>query len=128
MKRLQPLIPVAIEAIEKNIKENNGAVSSEMNGYISSFGASIISAGLLPTIVFFSQKGGSSGGREKLIPALEFILEKNYDPKINLLQKVMEFYKNDTNKVELNRLTQKVNDAIIVLKLALRTFPNAKTK
>lgn len=129
MKRLQSLIPTALKAIDDKIKDTNGKVASEMNGYISSFGASLINAGLLPTIIFFSQKGGSSGGREKLIPAIEQILNTSDNPPINLLDEVKTIYSAQSiDQSKINRLTEKITDAALVLKLALRTFPTDKKK
>ncbi len=130
MKRLQSLIPKALKAIDDKIKNTtDGKVASEMNGYISSFGASLINAGLLPTIIFFSQKGGSSGGREKLIPAIEQILNTSDNPPINLLDEVKTIYSAQSiDQSKINRLTEKITDAALVLKLALRTFPTDKKK
>lgn len=131
MKRLQSKIPIAIEAA-KSLRENE-KIPSEMNGYISSFGASMISAGILPTLIFFSQKGGSSAGREKIIPAIEEILNYKLDEtnKIKLLEKVQSLFNpvsntNGINYSEIDKLTAQLNDACLLLKLAIRTFPKSK--
>lgn len=123
-KHIQKIIPAAIDAAQKYLVEN-GKISSEFNGYISSFGASIISAGLLPSVIFYSQKGDSNE-RQKIIAALETILRKHDYPSINLLKKTEELFRANNQQAELNRLTEKISEAAIALKLAIRTFPKYK--
>ncbi len=125
MKHLQKLIPTAITAVETHLKSGD-KVPKEMNGYISSFGASIISAGLLPSIIFFSQKGDSASERHNIILALQDILKAHGYPNLDLLKKIKELYTGPNiadNQPEITRLTTKINEAAIVLKLAIRTFP-----
>ncbi len=125
MKRIQIMIPDAIEAARNNLVEN-GKIKNEFNGYISSFGASIISAGLLPSIIFYSQKG-ESAERNKIITSIEFILQKHgYPQDFNLLNRVKALYTGMTNQPEIDRLTDRIFDAAIALKLAIRTFPKLK--
>lgn len=123
-KHIQKIIPTSIEAAQAHLVDN-GKISSEFNGYISSFGASIISAGLLPSIIFYSQQGDSQE-RQKIIAAIEEILKKHDYPDINLLKEVERLFKADNKQPEINRLTEKISDAAIALKLAIRTFPKAK--
>jgi len=123
-KHIQKLIPTAIEAASI-LKEKDGTISSEFNGYISSFGASVISAGLLPSIIFYSQKGDSTE-RQKIITAIETVLKKHDYPNINLLKKVEELFKSEDKQSEINRLTDKISDATVAIKLAIRTFPKSK--
>lgn len=123
-KYIQKIIPTAIQAAEEHLV-NNGKISSEFNGYISSFGASIISAGLLPSIIFYSQQGESKE-RQKIIAAIEQILRTHGYPDIHLLRKVEELFKGENKQAEINRLTEKIFDAAIALKLAIRTFPKSK--
>lgn len=125
MKRIQIMIPDAIEAARNNLVQN-GKIKNEFNGYISSFGASIISAGLLPSIIFYSQKG-ESAERNKIITSIEFILRKHgYPQDFNLLNRVKALYTGMTNQPEIDRLTDRIFDAAIALKLAIRTFPKLK--
>lgn len=136
MKRIQSIIPAAISAVEKhllnddeNAKENQGSVkvvASEVNGYISSFGASVMSAGLLPSVIFYSQEGKSTGDRHKIIKCIEMILRGHGYPELQLLQKVQTLYKTTDNKAEIDQLTDKIYDAAIALKLAIRIFPKPK--
>lgn len=127
MKRIQKLIPTAIKASEELLLENGKKVEidKEFNGYISSFGASIISAGLLPSVIFYSQKGDSSD-RHKIIGCIEYILQKHNNLEGSLLVKVKELFSSGNNTEKIRRLTDNVADAAVALKLAIRTFPKSK--
>ncbi|HUM51389.1 MAG TPA: type III-B CRISPR module-associated protein Cmr5 [Chitinophagales bacterium] len=128
MKNIEKILPTAIDAVKKFvIPENQSEVPKEFNGYISSFGASVISSGLLPTIVFFSQAGKSKGDRRSVINALEYIVSKEFPGTINtnekIVSKVTEMVKANQS---MNRLEEKLNEAAIALKLAIRIFPKSK--
>ena len=128
MKNIEKILPTAIEAVKKFvIPENQTEVPKEFNGYISSFGASVISSGFLPTIVFFSQAGKSKGDRRSVISALEYIVSKEFPEIISsnekIITKVTEMVKAEQS---MNRLQEKLNEAAIALKLAIRIFPKSK--
>jgi CRISPR-associated protein Cmr5 len=128
MKNIEKILPKAIDAVPKFVlNEKTNEVPKEFNGYISSFGASLISGGLLPTIVFFSQEGKAKGDRTSVIRALEFILF-SYHPDLlykeaNLIETVKDMIEKGTTQ---NRLIDKLQDAAIALKLAIRIFPKSK--
>jgi len=126
MKTIEKILPVAINAVKNNVLENN-KVPKEFNGYISSFGASIIMSGLLPTLVFFSQEGKSKGNRRSVIVAIEEILNAN-NP--DLLSTNKDLLKTVVAKLEdmaaIERLQDKIQEAAIALKLAIRIFPKSK--
>jgi CRISPR-associated protein Cmr5 len=123
-KRIIKLIPKAIEAVTQAkipIKEgvDKGKIPKAFNGYISSLGASIITSGILPTLIFYGDKAASQADRPAIIHAIEIILGKG---KGTLTGEVVEHYKG-SNQAELARLTSQITDAAIALKLAIRTFP-----
>jgi len=125
MKRIRNLIPFAIEAAEKHLLKEDNTIAKEMNGYISSFGASIISSGLLPTIIFYSQEGKSEGNRTTFIKALEMMcIDKELlgqDEK--LTSTIKDIY---NSKPKMSQLKNFIMDASVALKLAIRTFPKSK--
>jgi CRISPR type III-B/RAMP module-associated protein Cmr5 len=125
MKRIEKMLPEAIASVTVcKIADNKGQVDGAFNGYISSLGASIISAGLLPTVIFFSRKGGSQADRPAVIAAIEEILKKHHFLKGNerLLQLIQNLVR-DNNNAELSRMSSLIADAAVALKLAIRTFP-----
>ena len=132
MKRIQKLIPTAIEAVKgKKLLKIEGndhieKIDKEFNGYISSFGASIISAGLLPSIIFYSQKGDSDSDRHKVISCIEYILQKHNNLNGSLLEQVKLLFSGNINTAEIRRWTDNIADAAVALKLAIRIFPKSK--
>ncbi|MCX6278546.1 MAG: hypothetical protein NT004_10655 [Bacteroidetes bacterium] len=132
MKRIQKLIPSAIEAVkEKKLLKKDKTdgierIDREFNGYISSFGASIISAGLLPSIIFYSQKGDSASDRHLVINCIEFILQRQYGLTGSLLEKVRVLFTTASNRAEISRWTDNISDAAVALKLAIRIFPKTQ--
>lgn len=107
MNKIEKYIPKAIEAVKKNIALENGEVPKEFNGYISSFGASIRQAGILPTVLFFENKNASSQeDRSKILRAIEYILG---------------IKESQIDDVALER-KKDIETAAVALKLAIRTF------
>jgi CRISPR-associated protein Cmr5 len=126
MNKIDKLIPAAMKAVTAFVIINK-KVPREFNGYISSFGASVISSGLLPTIVFFSQEGKSNGDRTSVIKAIEAILKTKFPdffkPSQTLLDVVVENVPQNNYDA---RLVEKIQDAAIALKLAIRIFPKSE--
>jgi len=107
MRIKEKYIKRALEAVRAAglYNENKNCVPKEYNGYISSFGASIRQAGLLPTILFFENTEASSAqDRSKILRAIEYILELNPNSLKDYLDKA------------------KIEEAAVALKLALRTY------
>jgi len=125
MRTVEKLLPTAIDKVRDMVLDKN-MVPKEFNGYISSLGASIIMSGLLPTLVFYSQEGKSKGNRRSVIDAIEAILNEEY-PRLlssnrNLLKTALVI-KNET--AQLENLQNKIQEAAIALKLAIRIFPKS---
>jgi len=111
IKRVEKYLSVAIESVEKYIAKD-GKVAREFNGYISSFGASVIQSGIKPAVAFFENNNSNAkSARENVPKAILYIIAKKDD---SLLKYVLD---ND------NRNTRdKILDAASALKLAVRTF------
>ena len=134
MRIKDTLINIAIKAVQdKVLDKDTSEVPSEFNGYISSFGASMISSGLLPTIIFFSQEKESKGNRTSVVKAIEFILN-TANPELlkvsgegkeypTLAKKILHCINQNHN---MHRLEEAVQEAAVALKLAIRIFPKAK--
>lgn len=107
-KRIESYIPKALESIKAcKIANENGEVPKQFNGYISSFGASIRSAGLLATTLFYTnEQSNSQEDRSKVIKAIEYIIEEEIiqDGRVSKAKRA------------------KVEDAAVALKLSVRTF------
>jgi CRISPR-associated protein Cmr5 len=123
MNRIEKMLPAAIDSVTGFIAVN-GTVDKAFKGYISSFGASTTTAGLLPTLMFFSGEGNQTADRPAVIRAIEFILKQTkYLPDSkNLLEEVIKFVK-DNEDDKMARIEELIGDAAVSLKLAVRTFP-----
>ncbi|SFU71107.1 CRISPR type III-B/RAMP module RAMP protein Cmr6 [Clostridium sp. DSM 8431] len=124
-KRVEDLIPYAIKCIEKekNIFKN-GKVPNEFNGYISSFGASIIQSGILATVTFFNDKNSSANEERFRVPELIFNILKESDTvqteKQNLKDYLLE--ENKKSNDQLKKAKYEIINAAIALKLGIRVF------
>ena len=96
----------------------NGQYSKEMSGYISSFGASIVQSGLLATLIFYGNTESEAKERHKVVEAIDYIVLGEFKAKENLLATKMIKEKSTNDKELLNKVT----DAAVALKLALRMY------
>jgi CRISPR-associated protein Cmr5 len=127
--RIEKYLPAAIQAVEKIIRENNDPIPNEYKRYISSFGASVIQAGLLPAVAFYSSKASDSSSvdRTKVMDAILYILQQN-ETGINK-QKLIDFVIDIINaNTNIEVWKNKIMDAATALKLAIRTFEITKDK
>ncbi len=111
-KRIEKYIPDAMRVLSKEFSD--GIIPSAYNGYISSFGASIMQSGLLPTLALFENHNANTKEKKyKLTSMILKVLDKNTQ-ETSLLKYVL-----DNNK-EL--LKPKIMDISIAIKLSIRTF------
>jgi CRISPR-associated protein Cmr5 len=145
MKRIDVLIPAAINAIkENNIPDKeSGIVPNEYKGYIDTFGAGIVQNGLIPAVIFFETAGGKEGAsitsdqekqgiygnRNKLMKAiLQVILHNEKEVSTGKPAALFEYVTAQTSGgMKEKQIRQKVVDAAIAVKLALRTFAIKKS-
>jgi len=128
-EKINNLIPKAMLAIEHYLVDNS-VVEKEYKGYISSMGASIIQAGLLATLAYDSGKNANSSN---LLKAILFLIKPDNSTETNLIKYVIDnsvkpeatggyVSLGDLDFDKLYILEEDVSDALIALKLALRTF------
>ncbi len=130
-EKINELIPSAMKAItESGIADSTGLVKKEFKGYIASMGASIIQAGLLATLAFYNSKGEKKADSWKLLnvvfklikPSANFLMNTNGSFLIKYIIEHPDY--KDTNKKQrfVGYIEEEIMDAIIAIKLALRTF------
>ena len=119
---------------EKERKDKDGnkfkvyVLPNEYKGYISSYGAAVGQSGLLPATMFFSEKGNDKTKkmRCRLMRAIYAVL-KNETPKTdsdNQDHILLNYAKaNFSNRKNI----QKVLDAAIALKMAMRGFESSES-
>ncbi|MEM6846092.1 MAG: type III-B CRISPR module-associated protein Cmr5 [Bacteroidota bacterium] len=133
MKKIQKLFPRAITAVERFLRnqQETNMVAAEYKGYAASFGPSVITAGLLPTLAFYTD---SSRGVTRQEPRRYHILEaicytaeiasEEIEPN-TLLNEVRQLaVSNDysIDRTQLLILQKKIINASIAVKLALRSL------
>jgi len=117
MKKLDTLIPLAIDAANNNLAKN-GSIPKEYNGYISSFGASA-RAGLKPAVAFFENKNADSvQDKTQLMKAVLEIICKYRQIQTEPATLMEYVLSSETGGF----LKKDVMDAATALKLAIRTF------
>jgi len=117
MRKLDDLIPLAINAAESTIQKD-GEISKEYQGYASSFGVAA-REGLKPAIAFFENKNAASQqDRTKLMKAI-LIIVCTYRGIDDVPDTLMEYVLSSDNQ---DLVEQDILDAAIALKLAIRTF------
>ena len=126
------LIEKANKAIIKAgiVNEEEGLYDKVFKGYVSSFGASIAQAGLIPTIIFYEATSEQAKDRPKVIKALMQLLDEKYRVDSlakHLLSKRANMEKKDFEKEE-KALLKNVTEAMVGIKLALRLYKEKKQK
>ncbi len=111
-RAIEGYITKAIEVLESRFE--NGVIPSSYNGYISSFGASVIQSGLKPTLALFENENANTKEKKQLLPMI-----------------ILQILDSNTNETSLLRyvihgnealLKQKIMDISIAVKLSIRTF------
>ncbi|RMG18370.1 MAG: hypothetical protein D6730_22915 [Bacteroidetes bacterium] len=128
--QLTTLIPMAIQVIEDvNIPSNKQKreVPSVYNGYVSSLGAGIVQAGLLPAVIFFENSEGE-GQKYKVTQAIRLLMEREtkgekFTPSdLSTDNYRLSAYILDERVQNDARFLRKVSTMAVAIKIALRTF------
>ncbi|MBQ3265284.1 MAG: hypothetical protein IJH07_05850 [Ruminococcus sp.] len=124
-KRVNEWILPAREAIIRcKITEDGKSVIKTFRGQISSFGAAVVMGSLKSAVAFFTEQGGASVSREKLIVAMYYIINgKAYEipEKTDEQIKAKEVFEWVCKSKDPD-MKEKFIDASIALKLALNFF------
>lgn len=113
-KRVNEWLLIAKDALEKSEIVENGKINKTYRGQISSFGAAVVMGSLPAAVAFFSEQGGSTVDRTKLLVAMYYCIFQEKKSEKEILDFVV---KNDT--IEMR---EKFTDAAIALKLAMNFF------
>ncbi len=125
MKSVDRYLKIADEAIRNKGIAMNNIVPGAYNGAISSFGASIVMSGVVPTIQFYlSDSDNRDSDTRKIIEAIAQIIYNSPDAGAEMLRQDVLHHINDRN--ERNRLRNNIVDAAIALKIMLRTYSFSK--
>ena len=113
-KAIEKYIPKALEVL--NAEFVDGKIPSAYNGYISSFGASVMQSGLLPTLALFENTNASTRENKEYLSHLIVKILTNSNDDISLLQYVVD------RPNDKNYLKEQILNISIAIKLSIRTF------
>jgi CRISPR-associated protein Cmr5 len=115
-KNIENYIPEVIKVLNKEFPD--GQIPSAYNGYISSFGASIMQSGLKPTLALFENENNQDKTKEdkSFLPKIILLVLDNAHADTSLLRYILGKSK------EEEILTQKIIDIAVAMKLSIRTF------
>lgn len=130
---VQRLLPAARQAIQDVGIAQDGKVPTVFKGYFASFGASLVQAGLLPTVIFFEGENNAEGDRSGVCRAILLMWEREernnsshtLPEKATLHEFLLEKYANEDRVAReraLQRALTRTTRYAIALKIALRTF------
>lgn len=111
-RNIEAYIPKVLEVLDRTFTD--GVVPSAYNGYISSFGASIMQSGLLPTLALFENTNASTKENKEYLSYLIVQVLRGDSADVSLLRYVL-----DANQEFLKK---EILDISIAIKLSIRTF------
>ncbi len=109
---VEKYIPEVMKVLKEAFPE--GSIPSAYNGYISSFGASVMQSGLLPTLALFENTNASTRENREYLSYLIIQVLTGERNDISLLEYVLQ------NNEAL--LKPKIIDIAVAIKLCIRTF------
>jgi CRISPR-associated protein Cmr5 len=115
-RSIEKYIPLVLEVLNEHYPKK--VIPSAYNGYISSFGASIIQSGLMPTLALFeneNNKDKTKKDKSVLTKNILKVLDENYEDDSLLRYAIY-------HKGNQDILKQNIIDISIALKLSIRTF------
>ena len=135
-KTIEAYIPDSLGLIETHLlNATSQSVPKVYKGYISSMGATMNKAGLLPTLAIFSapQSDSSEGDKRKLMRILTELLKGQFEDRYGTIEDVDNANESEDrllrfavdfkqNPQVLRQIKRDLTNASIAVKLTLRTF------
>jgi CRISPR-associated protein Cmr5 len=112
-KNIEKHIPTALKVLEKIFGD---AIPSAYNGYISSFGASIMQSGLKPTLALFENENAKTLKKKEILTSVIMEILEPSTNETSLLKYVINSKDDETH------LKKQILDISIAIKLSIRTF------
>ncbi|MFK7969321.1 MAG: type III-B CRISPR module-associated protein Cmr5 [Bacteroidia bacterium] len=105
---------------KKKDKAADAMIEKEYTGYTASLGATIVQCGLLPAIYLYSQTDGQGKDKTSLLDIIFELIKKDAANDDKECKSLLGYVRKYGSKLSTER---HITDAIIALKLAMRTFP-----
>lgn len=130
-RKLDALIPHAIDAILHSNILNGGKMPEAYHGYVSSLGADMVNTSPLAAVIFSEGSLNSDEDRSLVPKTILEILRKRYEGSANAIPEEYQQLSAWMRHLGLNGTRRRLTDitaAAIALKIAMRTFPKLKKK
>lgn len=111
-------------ALEILQAEGRTDVTSTLKGKAASFGPSVISIGVLPTVVFYGEEKEAKHEHHLVLNAIWEILKKDETLATSTCTSLRDYILTGKDEMALKR--DRILKASTAYKLALRTYPEAK--
>lgn len=111
-KKIDQLIPKAMEKLATLSK--NDVIDKVYQGYLASFGPTVISSGLLQTVMFYS----GDKEKNKVIEIMYALIKEN----LHSDTKTMQEFLTQNGNYKSYAIKNKILEANIACKLSIRTF------
>jgi CRISPR-associated protein Cmr5 len=115
-KVVDQMIPKAVEVLKTAGIVDDGKISKTFRGQISTFGASVMNGSLLAAVAFFSAQGGAAVERQKLMNAINLLINPDAEKKA-----LFDYTKEQVKRNE-NKCREDILNAAIALKLAMNVY------
>jgi len=113
-KRVEKYIPKSLQVLDATFKD--GEIPSAYNGYISSFGASVMQSGLKPTLALFENKNADTKENKEYLTKIILKILDDTTEESSLLRYVLQ------SKKDEQYIKEQILDISIAIKLSIRTF------
>ena len=121
-QRINDYLPFAYEALDKCGVAENNEINKTFRGQISTFGAAITMGSLLAAVAFFSEQGGATTERQKLMKSIHYVILASEGKDVSKCDSNSLFIFENTQKDQTDNLKEKILDASIALKLAMNLY------
>jgi CRISPR-associated protein Cmr5 len=114
-KRIEKLIADAMKELEKLVDEKSGKIPKVYESYISAFGPSVITAGLLQCVKFYE-------GDDKRKKVTKIFYELLKEVRDDCTEPRLDTYLEKENRFSDYGIRETLLDIAVACKLAVRTF------
>lgn len=122
-QRIDEYLPFAYEALSECGVAANNEINKTFRGQISTFGAAITMGSLLASVAFFSEQGGSTTERQKLMKSIHYVISRSENEDVSRCSSNSLFMLvKNTREEHIDSLKEKILDAAIALKLAMNLY------
>ena len=111
-KYIDELIPKAVEKL--NTLGKDGKIDKVYQGYLASFGPTVISSGLLRSVMFYS----GDEKKNKVIKIMYDLIRNDIETDKTTMKDML----NENNNYKNYRIKNRILEANIACKLSIRTF------